>query len=203
MVVRTFAVRGPPSSPPISGRRRYISVPTAIKAKIVKSVTEKASWPGSTLNSSPLLLCCDRTNDGGQQADHTDGDHEASPAVPVVCGRDEGEQNLPEHASIKETEEEGEVRKEGRRLSKLSTCKGKRRSTGEKLLRPVEEEMSRWKEKADRRRCDFDGSKLYSRGRGKEEEVEGATVTLWEIPIGGDRIGAEERSRRRENKWNF
>ena len=43
------------------------------------------------------LVSCDRTNDGGQQADHTDGDHEASPAVPVVCGRDEGEQNLPEH----------------------------------------------------------------------------------------------------------
>ncbi|KAA8583549.1 hypothetical protein FQN60_014757 [Etheostoma spectabile] len=60
MEVRTFDVRGPPSSPPISGRRRYISVPTAIKAKMVKSVTEKASVPGSTLNSSPLLLYSER-----------------------------------------------------------------------------------------------------------------------------------------------
>ena len=37
-----------------------------------------------------------RTNDGGEQSDHTDGDDEAGPAVPVLCGRDEGEQNLPE-----------------------------------------------------------------------------------------------------------
>lgn len=56
MVVRTFDVRGPPSSPPISGRRRYMSVATEMKAKMVKSVTEKASVPGSTLNSSPLML---------------------------------------------------------------------------------------------------------------------------------------------------
>ena len=37
-----------------------------------------------------------RTNDGGEQSDHTDGDDKAGPAVPVLCGRDEGKQNLPE-----------------------------------------------------------------------------------------------------------
>lgn len=56
MVVKTFDVRGPPSSPPISGRRRYISVATLIKAKMVKSVTEKASVPGFTLKSRPWEL---------------------------------------------------------------------------------------------------------------------------------------------------
>ncbi|TNN76732.1 hypothetical protein EYF80_012981 [Liparis tanakae] len=42
-------------SPPMEGRRRYISTPMQIKANTVKSVTEKASEPGSTLNSSPLI----------------------------------------------------------------------------------------------------------------------------------------------------
>lgn len=52
--VRSLAVRGPPSSPPISGLRRYSSTPTLMKAKMVKRVTEKASVPGDTLNCSPL-----------------------------------------------------------------------------------------------------------------------------------------------------
>ena len=37
------------------------------------------------------------TNDCSEQSDHADGDNEAGPAAPVVSGRDEGKQNLPEH----------------------------------------------------------------------------------------------------------
>lgn len=44
-----------------------------------------------------LALKLKHTNDGGEQSDHADGHDEAGPAAPVVCGRDEGEQNLPEH----------------------------------------------------------------------------------------------------------
>ena len=36
------------------------------------------------------------TYEGREQADHADGHHEAGPAVPVVCRRDEGKQNFPE-----------------------------------------------------------------------------------------------------------
>ncbi len=42
------------------------------------------------------LVSCHRTNDSSEQSDHTDGDDEAGPAVPVLCGWDEGEQNFPE-----------------------------------------------------------------------------------------------------------
>ena len=37
------------------------------------------------------------SDDGGEEADDADGDQETGPAVPVLCGRDAGEQNLPEH----------------------------------------------------------------------------------------------------------
>ncbi len=37
------------------------------------------------------------TGDRRQDADKRYGDNEAGPAVPVLCGRHEGEQNLPEH----------------------------------------------------------------------------------------------------------
>lgn len=47
-------VRGPPSSPPMDGLRRSISSPIEKKAKMVKSVTEKASEPGSTRKTLPL-----------------------------------------------------------------------------------------------------------------------------------------------------
>lgn len=48
-------VRGPPSSPPATdARRRYSSVHTHSPAMMVKRVTEKARFPGSTLNTSPL-----------------------------------------------------------------------------------------------------------------------------------------------------
>lgn len=36
------------------------------------------------------------TNDSGEQSDHADGDDKAGPAVPVLCGWDKSEQNLPE-----------------------------------------------------------------------------------------------------------
>ena len=39
---------------------------------------------------------CQVTNDGGEHSDHADGHHEACPAVPVISGRYEGEQKLPE-----------------------------------------------------------------------------------------------------------
>lgn len=35
-------------------------------------------------------------DDGGEEADDADGDQEAGPAIPVLCGRHAGEQNLPE-----------------------------------------------------------------------------------------------------------
>lgn len=35
-------------------------------------------------------------DDGGEEADGADGDQEAGPAVPVLGGRDAGEQDLPE-----------------------------------------------------------------------------------------------------------
>lgn len=38
-----------------------------------------------------------RTDDGGEQPDHADGHDEARPAVPVLGGRHEGEQDLPEN----------------------------------------------------------------------------------------------------------
>lgn len=48
-------VRGPPSSPPATvARRRYNSVTTHTTARMVNKVTEKAKFPGSTLNTSPL-----------------------------------------------------------------------------------------------------------------------------------------------------
>lgn len=37
-----------------------------------------------------------RTDDGGEQSNHADGHNKAGPAVPVLCGRDEGEEDLPE-----------------------------------------------------------------------------------------------------------
>lgn len=43
-----------------------------------------------------IWRCRRLTDDGGQQSDHADGDHEAGPAVPVLSGRDEGKQHLPE-----------------------------------------------------------------------------------------------------------
>lgn len=54
--VRTLGIRGPPSSPPMEGLRRSINTPIQRKAKMVKSVTEKASEPGSTSNTLPLTL---------------------------------------------------------------------------------------------------------------------------------------------------
>lgn len=39
---------------------------------------------------------CQIARDCGEDADKRYGDDEAGPAVPVLCGRDEGEQNLPE-----------------------------------------------------------------------------------------------------------
>lgn len=41
-------------------------------------------------------LYCHHTNYGSEQSDHADGHNEAGPAVPVFCGWDEGEQDLPE-----------------------------------------------------------------------------------------------------------
>jgi len=41
-------------------------------------------------------VSCHLTNDGGQQSNHANGDDETGPAVPVLCGWDEGEQNFPE-----------------------------------------------------------------------------------------------------------
>lgn len=35
-------------------------------------------------------------NESCQEANHEDGDNEASPAIPVVCGGHEGKQDLPE-----------------------------------------------------------------------------------------------------------
>lgn len=52
--VRTLGTRGPPSSPPMDGLRRSIKTPILKKPKIVKSVTEKASEPGSTRKTLPL-----------------------------------------------------------------------------------------------------------------------------------------------------
>lgn len=52
-----------------------------------------------------------RTDDGGEQTNHADGDDETGPAVPVVCGRDEGEQNFPEDG-----EEMHDVVEAGRQL---------------------------------------------------------------------------------------
>lgn len=49
-----MGTREPPSSPPMDGRRRTISSATVNKAKMVKSVTEKASDPGSTRKTLPL-----------------------------------------------------------------------------------------------------------------------------------------------------
>lgn len=42
------------------------------------------------------LVSCHRTNHSGEQSDHADGDDEAGPAIPVLCGWDESEQDLPE-----------------------------------------------------------------------------------------------------------
>lgn len=39
---------------------------------------------------------CQIPDDGGEEADDADGHEEAGPAVPVLCWRDAGEQNLPE-----------------------------------------------------------------------------------------------------------
>lgn len=36
------------------------------------------------------------TNESCQEADHEDGDNKASPAIPVVCWRHEGKEDLPE-----------------------------------------------------------------------------------------------------------
>lgn len=36
------------------------------------------------------------TNDSSEQSNHADRDHKTGPAAPVVSGRDEGKQNLPE-----------------------------------------------------------------------------------------------------------
>lgn len=41
-------------------------------------------------------VSCHHTNDASEQSNHTDGDDEAGPAVPVICGWDESKQNLPE-----------------------------------------------------------------------------------------------------------
>lgn len=41
-------------------------------------------------------MWCQIPNDGGEEADDADGHEEAGPAVPVLCWRDAGEQNLPE-----------------------------------------------------------------------------------------------------------
>lgn len=54
--VRTLGIREPPSSPPIEGLRLSINTPIHRKAKMVKSVTEKASEPGSTSKTLPLIL---------------------------------------------------------------------------------------------------------------------------------------------------
>lgn len=54
--VRTLGIRAPPSSPPMEGLRRSINTPIQRKAKMVKSVTEKASEPGSTSKTLPLIL---------------------------------------------------------------------------------------------------------------------------------------------------
>lgn len=51
------------------------------------------------------------SNEGGEQANHTDGDHEAGPAVPVVCRGHERKQNLPEDG-----EEVHDVVEAGRQL---------------------------------------------------------------------------------------
>lgn len=53
--VSILQVRGPPSSPPATvARRRYSSTVTHTTARMVKRVTEKARFPGSTLNVLPL-----------------------------------------------------------------------------------------------------------------------------------------------------
>lgn len=53
--VINLQVRGPPSSPPATlARLRYSSVLTHTTAKMVKRVTEKARFPGSTMNGFPL-----------------------------------------------------------------------------------------------------------------------------------------------------
>lgn len=36
------------------------------------------------------------TYDSSEESDHTNGDDKAGPAVPIVCGWDEGEQDFPE-----------------------------------------------------------------------------------------------------------
>lgn len=54
--VRILGIRGPPSSPPIDGLRRSINTPIEKNAKMVKSVTENASEPGSTRKTLPLTF---------------------------------------------------------------------------------------------------------------------------------------------------